>query len=232
MKLLRLDTSVRINGSVSRTVADHAERRLVEKNPDLTVRRRDLGHAPLPSLWPDALKARTSPNYQGYLAAEAPTEVSEIQREGTALAEEVVDELLDCDAYLLAVPMYNFSVPQQLKHWVDLVIVDPRGADTRVQILKDRPALAVVTKGGAYGPGTPMEGCDSVTPWIQTILGRTWGLDLTIVEVELTMAQHNPAMEHLVPFAKQLRATAEEQVLRWADKTAGKTPSPDSRSTS
>lgn len=130
-------------------------------------------------------------------------------------AGELVDEVLDSDSYVSTVPMYNFSVPQQIKHWVDLLIVDHRMADTNVPILSGRPALLIVTKGGGYRPGTPKEGWDHATP-LRTILESTWGLDLTVVDVELTMAMNNPAMSELVPIAQMERTTAEEQTVAWA----------------
>lgn len=148
--------------------------------------------------------------------AKSPRPSSPHCEKGHPLRQRVTDELLDNDAYLITTAMYNFSVPQQLKHWVDLIICDPRAADTNVPILSGRPALVVIAKGGAYGPGTPKEGLDHATPWLRTILESTWGLGLTVVELELTMAEHNPAMSDLVAVAQQLRTTAEANAVDWA----------------
>jgi FMN-dependent NADH-azoreductase len=217
MRLLRVDTSVRTRASASRTVGDAAERRLRLVCPELVVVRRDLGACPLPAVWTDALGAKATPNVAGYLAAERPVEPTESTQAGVRLAEELASELLTADALLFTVPMYNFGVPYQLKQWVDLVIVDPRAADTNVPILAGKAALVVLAKGGAYGPGTPRAGSDHAGPWLHTVLETTWGLSLTVVDLELTMAAHDPAMRELVPLAERIRTSGEQTARRWAD---------------
>jgi FMN-dependent NADH-azoreductase len=187
MRLLRIDTSIRTDGSVSRAVADAAESAWREASPEAVVVHRDLGAAPLAPVWPDAAAASMTP-------ADARTAV---QRDALAVAAELVDELLAADAVLVAMPLYNFCVPQQLKHWVDLVICDARAADVNVPLLPGRPALLVAARGGGYAPGTPRAGWDHATPWVQRILGDVWGLDLTVAAAELTAAGFNPAMAHL-----------------------------------
>ncbi len=49
MQLLRLDSSVRTDASVSRSLADAAEQAWRAEHPDGTVVRRDLGRSPLPT---------------------------------------------------------------------------------------------------------------------------------------------------------------------------------------
>lgn len=151
------------------------------------------------------------------MGGQQPAPRSEAQDAGVALVGELVDELLAADVYLLNVPMYNFGVPQQVKHWVDLIIMDECAANTNVQILAGRPALLNLTKGGAYGAGTPREGDDRASPWLRTILADTWGLDLTLVDLELTMAAHVPAMRELLGLAEQIRERCEEEAMDWAD---------------
>lgn len=58
-------------------------------------------------------------------------------------------------------------------------------------------------RGGGYAPGTPREGWDHSTPYLRHVLGDLWGLDLATAEAELTLAEVNPAMEHLRDPAKQ-----------------------------
>src|SRR5881409_3550160 len=97
--LLRVDASIRVDGSVSRALADSAEAAWKAEHPDGVVVRRDLGLNPLPSnAWP-ALAATK-------LGAEADQAVL---AEATALAEELAAEIRNADAVLLAVPLYNFG---------------------------------------------------------------------------------------------------------------------------
>ena len=191
MRLLRIDSSIRTDGSVSRAVADTAEAAWRREAPAAEVVRRDLGSDPLPPLWAAAAIAR----------AVAPDARSQEQREGLALAAELVDELLAADALLVAAPLYNFGMPQQIKHWIDLVICEPRANDVNVPLLPGRPALVVATRGGGYAPGTPREGWDHATPYLERILGDVWGLEVSTIAAELTAATYNPAMAHLADAA-------------------------------
>jgi FMN-dependent NADH-azoreductase len=194
MQFFRLDASLRSDGSVTRTLADAVEREWLSEHPGAHVVRRDLGLAPLPPVWPAAASALTSP----------PEHVrTDEERRAAALAEKLVDELLSADAYLIAVPIYNFGVPQQVKHWIDMVITDPRAAQAKEPLLAGRPAVLVEARGGGYSPGTPREGWDHATPYLRRILGDYWGLDLVTAEAELTLAEATPAMASLRDLAKQ-----------------------------
>jgi FMN-dependent NADH-azoreductase len=132
------------------------------------------------------------------------------QREAAALATTLGDELLGAEALLFAIPLYNFGVSQHFKAWVDVVMTDPRissGAPER--LLAGKPAVLVVVRGGAYGPGTPREGWDHATGWYRRILEDVWGLDLRVVENEFTLAGVNPALDEFIELAKELRKNAE-----------------------
>ncbi|HEV3267002.1 MAG TPA: NAD(P)H-dependent oxidoreductase [Acidimicrobiales bacterium] len=201
MSLFRLDASIRQEGSVSRGIADIVESTWREGNPDATVTRRSVGIEPLPSTaWPLAVSA-------AYLSD---ADRSAEQREAAALATTLGDELLGAEALLFAIPLYNFGVSQHFKAWVDVVMTDPRissGAPER--LLAGKPAVLVVVRGGAYGPGTPREGWDHATGWYRRILEDVWGLDLRVVENEFTLAGVNPALDEFIELAKELRKNAE-----------------------
>jgi FMN-dependent NADH-azoreductase len=199
MKFFRLDSSLRVDGSVSRALADVVQQEWSRAYPDAGVIRRDLGRHPLPSVWPAAVASRITP--EGARTGE--------QRSAGVLAERLVDELLDSDAYIFAVPMYNFGVPQQVKHWIDMIIADPRADDVNRPLVPGRPAVLVEARGGGYGPGSQREGWDHVTPYLRHILADVWGLDLAIVAAELTVAGIDPAMAHLRGLARQQLADAQ-----------------------
>jgi FMN-dependent NADH-azoreductase len=200
MSLFRLDASIQREGSHSRAIADIVESTWREGHPDAEVVRRSIGLDPLPSTtWALAVSAnRIEPGQRT-----AP------QREAVALAATLVDELLDADALLFAVPLYNFGVSQHFKTWVDVVITDPRMASSAGRALESRPAVLVVVRGGAYGPGTPREGWDHSTGWIRRILEDVWGLDLHVVETEFTLVGVNPALDQFADLAAQMRRDAE-----------------------
>jgi FMN-dependent NADH-azoreductase len=63
MTLLRVDASIRTDGSVSREVADSVETGWRAGRPDATVVRRDLGRDPLPApAWAAAVSAGRTPD--------------------------------------------------------------------------------------------------------------------------------------------------------------------------
>jgi FMN-dependent NADH-azoreductase len=197
--LFRLDASIRVHGSVSREVADTVEHAWRAGHPDGTVTRRDVGtRPPRPESWLAAASGRHIPADQR----------SAEQLEGATVAAELAGELIAADAYLFAVPLYNFGVPQHVKTWVDLLFADPRLAAGGDRPLAGRPAVLVVSRGGGYGPGTPREGWDHSTPWLRRIFADVYGLDLRVVEAELTLADVNPALAGLRDVAARSRADA------------------------
>jgi FMN-dependent NADH-azoreductase len=194
MTLFRLDASIRTQGSVTRQVADTVEAAWRAAQPDQAVVRRDIGRHPLPA------QAWSSASIAGRVA---PEQRSTEQAEAVALAATLADELVDADSYVFAVPLYNFGVAAHFKTWVDLVVTDPRFGPGAPRLIEGRPAVLVTAKGGGYGAGTPREGWDHSTPWLRRILADVFGLDLRLVEAELTLADVNPAMEALRPLAAQ-----------------------------
>jgi FMN-dependent NADH-azoreductase len=200
MSLFRLDASIRPEGSASRAIGDIVENTWREAQPDATITRRHIGLNPLPSTaWANAVFASQTPE----------SDRTPDQREAVALAATIVDELLDAEVILIAAPLYNFGISHHLKAWVDLALTDPRLANGAGQPLAGKPAVLVVVRGGAYGPGTPREGWDHSTGWIRRILEDVWGLDLRIVEREFTLVGQNPALDEFTELAAVMRRDAE-----------------------
>jgi FMN-dependent NADH-azoreductase len=194
MSLFRLDASIRGDQSVSRAVADTAEAAWIRTHPSGVVTRRDLVASPVPAdAWSSAVMGSFTPEDQR----------TEDQRRIAALATQLVDELVAAEAYLFAVPLYNYGVSQHVKAWVDLILTDPRLAPGTEPLLRGRPAALVVTRGGGYGPGTPRAGWDHATPYYRRIFGDVLGLQLHVSEVELTLANVTPAMESLRDLARE-----------------------------
>jgi FMN-dependent NADH-azoreductase len=202
MSLFRLDASIRVEGSASREIADIVEREWRAGNPDAPVTRRHVGTEPIPATaWGAAVAG-------SYLPAEQRTPE---QAEALALAATLTDELVDAEALLFAVPLYNFGVSQHLKSWVDLVITDPRMGPRAEPPLAGKPAVLAVVRGGSYSAGTPREGWDHATSWMRRIFADVWQLDLRVVEREFTLVGVNPALDSFADLAAELRTTAEHE---------------------
>ena len=201
MSLFRLDASIRTDGSHSREIADIVEQEWQAAHPGESVTRRDLAYDPIPATaWTQAVSGSWAP---------AENRTAE-QQAAVSLAAAEVDQLVDAEALLFAVPLYNFGVSQHFKTWVDLVITDPRMAAGTEPVIAGKKAVLVTVRGGGYGPGTPREGWDHSTGWLRRIVEDVWKLDVRVVESELTLAGVVPAMESLIDIAKQVRSDAED----------------------
>ncbi|KWX57188.1 FMN-dependent NADH-azoreductase [Mycobacterium sp. NAZ190054] len=185
-RLLHLDSSVQGDVSVSRRLTARAAERWLEAHPGGIVTYRDLAAHPLPHLDP-----RTS----------------------AALSAELVDEVKAADTVLLGLPLYNFGPPSTVKAWVDHIVAPGLSIDesTGDGLLGGTELVAIETRGGGYGPGTPREGWDHAQTWLTHGVSLT-GLRPRFVVVELTMAETNPAMAGLKPLAAQSLADGEAAI--------------------
>jgi FMN-dependent NADH-azoreductase len=205
MSLFRLDASIRVEGSHSRAIADIVEQEWRNARPGEPIIRRHVGVDPIPAAaWATAV-------FGGWTPPESRTDE---QQAALALAETLTDELVEADALLFAVPLYNFGVSQHFKTWVDMVITDPRMAAGAQPVLAGKPAVLVTVRGGNYRPGTPREGWDHATGWMRRILADVWHLDLNVVQTEFTLVGVNPALDQFTDLARHLREEAEEQAHR------------------
>jgi FMN-dependent NADH-azoreductase len=204
--IFRLDASIRQDGSVTRAVADTLESAIAEDLDAVDVVRRDLGVAPLDgSVWGTAA-------FAGYTPEDARTDE---QRAALEVSARLADELVAADVLIFAVPLYNFGVSQHFKTWWDIVGTDPRFAPGSTT-LAGNPAFLVTARGGGYGPGTPREGWDHATGWMRRVLADVWGLDLDVIETELTLAEVTPAMAELRDLARAQLAESHDAARRSA----------------
>lgn len=199
--LFRLDASLRTEGSVTRAIADSFVGAFEADFGEIDVVGRDIGSKPLPATaWAGAVFGPHVPEDQR--TAE--------QREGIAIASELADELVAADAYVFAVPMYNYGVSQHFKAWADTLMAEPRFAPGTESPIAGRPAKLIVARGGGYGEGSPRFGWDHGTAWYRRVLQDIFLLDLDVIECELTLAEVTPAMEGLRGLAAENLASGHE----------------------
>lgn len=202
MIFLRVDSSIRYQGSVSRELTDTVERGWLAADPSAEVVHRDLAAAPtLSEAWQQAAGAGFRPD-----RLQTPA-----MRDATAVATRAADEVLAADAIAVGAPLYNFGVPATLKSWIDLLITDPRFDPRCTPIGRSLAGVLVslvIARGGGYRPGTPREGWDHSTPYLQRIFGDVFGAELTLIVAELTAADFDPAMAAMRPLAERSRAAA------------------------
>ncbi|QNE22345.1 flavodoxin family protein [Kribbella qitaiheensis] len=206
--LLRVDASIRVDGSVSRALADSAEAAWRSEHPDGVVVRRDLGRHPIPGdVWPAAIGAAF-----GFAPDESATHADAAS--ATALAAELSQEIRDADAVLLAIPLYNYGISQHVKTWMDLLMVDRELLAG--EVLRGKPVILTLARGGGYSVGAPKEGWDHATPYLERIFGEVFNMNIRKAVAELTLAPVTPGMESLIDASK----VSEEEAHLEAEKHA------------
>ncbi len=210
MSLFRLDASIMPATSQSRALADLVEAEWSAEHPDSVVTRRDLGSEPLPAtVWRDAVTG-------GFVAE---VDRSPAQRNAHSLATELADELINADALLLAIPLYNWGVAAHVKSWYDVTYTDPRIAGGA---LKNKPVVLATVLGGNYNPGTLKEGWDHSTPWLSRVIDEVWGADLLVVQRQFTLVGVNPAMDQFTDQAAEIKVAAEQLAIEHGRAIAAK----------
>lgn len=203
MTLFRLDASILPATSASRELGDLVEAEWLAAHPSSSVVRRDVAADPIPATaWRDSVTSGFTPVDQQTAG----------QREAIALRTQLADELIDADALLFTVPLYNYGVSQHVKTWFDLAYTDPR-IDPQGTALRGKPATLVTVLGGNYEPGSPKEGWDHSTGWLRRVFEDVWGLDLTVVHRPFTLVGVNPALDAFTDAAAELKAGAERAAI-------------------
>jgi len=187
--LLHLDSSADPRHSASRDVTAAFVRGWQDRGAGFTVTSRDLQTDPPPHL-PDAA-LHWSPRLR------TPDEVGDPA--DAARQQEYLDELLSADVLLVGAPMYNWSLPSTLKAWVDHVHVlgttVPFG-DFEARPLSGRPAVVVSSRGASY-EGGEQASWDHTVPPLELVLGRSFGMAVSVITLQLTLAERVPAMADL-----------------------------------
>jgi FMN-dependent NADH-azoreductase len=105
----------------------------------------------------------------------------------------VIEEFKSADKYILAMPMWNFSIPYRMKQYID-IIVQP-GLTFTVNkdgsyegLVKNRPTFIAYARGGEYKAGTGAEAFDLQKKYIELILAFIGFSDIRSLVVEPTLA--------------------------------------------
>ncbi|MCL6698346.1 NAD(P)H-dependent oxidoreductase [Sphingomonas sp. NSE70-1] len=131
MTILKIDSSISGETSVSRILTRSITDQLAAASPEAAVVERDLVAVPLAHLTERGQDA------------------------------DVLQEFLDADTVVIGAPMYNFSVPSQLKAWIDRIAVAGKtfqyGANGPEGLAGDKRVIVAVSRGGFYEAGNSFE---------------------------------------------------------------------------
>ena len=92
-----------------------------------------------------------------------------------ATGQAVLDEFLAADIVVLGAPMYNFTIPSQLKAWIDRVVVAGKtfkyGAQGPEGLAGNKRMIVAISRGGYYGPGTPAAALEHLETYLRGVFG-------------------------------------------------------------
>ncbi|OQK31222.1 FMN-dependent NADH-azoreductase [Vibrio parahaemolyticus] len=168
------------------------------KNVDqdkLTVR--DLAANPLPVL-----------DFAVATALRATEDLSQEQQAVVDLSDTLIEEVKAADTLVIAAPMYNFTIPTQLKNWIDLIAragVTFKYTENGVQgLIEGKKAIVVTTRGGIHKDSPT----DNVTPYLRTVLSFVGITDVEFVYAEALNMGEDAASKGISEAQSQLATMA------------------------
>jgi FMN-dependent NADH-azoreductase len=140
--ILHIDSSITGEASVSRQLTQSIIDGLTRFNLAATVVRRDLAAEPLPHLTLEAMA------------------------EGAA-----VEEFLGADTVVIGAPMYNFTLPSQLKAWIDRILIAGKTfrytPDGPVGLAGPKRVIIALARGGMYDAGSPAAALEHLESYLR-----------------------------------------------------------------
>ena len=202
MNLLHIDASVLGDHSVSRQVSAAIVKRLTAADPGLTVTYRDLSASPLGHFSGEHLAVR--------MGAEPSTPGL---RDDHAAGETALADFLAADVVVIGAPMYNFTLPTQLKAWVDRILIAGKtfrySATGPEGLAGGKRVIVAVSRGGFYGPQSPNAAAEHLESYLRTVFGFIGVTDLEFVSadgIQIGPEQREASLKGALEAASLLRA--------------------------
>lgn len=177
MKLLHVDSSVFGEGSVSRVLTAEVVATQRALHPGVEVIYRDLAADPLGHLTKFHLAA-----LKGVLAADREN------MKDLAAGQAALNEFLVADILVIGAPMYNFSIPSQLKAWIDRLAVPGktfRYTKNGPEGLAGGKRVVIASScGGFSGAETPVAFLDQQETYLRGVFGFFGVTDVTFIRAD------------------------------------------------
>ena len=177
MQLLHIDSSVLGTNSASRALSAEIVAKQIALRPDIQVTYRDLAADAALHLSPAHLAA-----WQGGAVEDAEL--------GADLAKGggYLEELFAADIIVIGAPLYNFSIPSQLKAWIDRVVVAGKtfrySASGVEGLLKNKKVFIASSRGNVYAAGSPAAALEHHESYLTGVLSFIGLTDVAIVRAE------------------------------------------------
>ena len=144
MTILHLDASINGDNSASRAISRSIVEQLKSGLWGEEVVYRDLAADPLPHLTLDAF-ADTA----------------------------VLDEFFAADTIVIGAPMYNFTLPTQLKAWIDRIVIAGKtfqySANGPEGLVKGKRVIIALARGGFYHEASPAASLEHLETYLRGV---------------------------------------------------------------
>jgi FMN-dependent NADH-azoreductase len=178
MRLLHVDSSILGGNSVSRTLTSEIVEAEKRRTPGLEVIYRDLAERPLQHISSSHLAA----------AQAEPVKLPAPLQQDLAQGQAALEEFLAADIVVVGSPMYNFSVPSQLKAWIDRLAVAGKtfryGPNGPEGLAGRKKVIVASSRGGTYGEDSPAAGLDHQEKYLTSIFNFFGITDITFIRAE------------------------------------------------
>lgn len=178
MKLLHVDSSILGANSVSRLLTSEIVAAWVASHPDTQVEHLDLAANAPAHLDIDSIAVKTG----------LQTEPTEAQRRENAISEQLVSQFLAADVLVIGAPLYNFSIPTQLKAWIDRLAqigrtfkYTDKGA---VGLAGGKTVIVASSRGGVYSTSEGGQAMEHQESYLKVVFGFFGITDVRFVRAE------------------------------------------------
>ncbi len=98
-----------------------------------------------------------------------------------------IERFKTADLYLISAPMWNFSIPYMLKHYIDLIVQPKylfryREDGSTEGLVKDKKMIVITSRGGQYTGN--MKGYDFQEPYLRCVFGFVGITDICFINAE------------------------------------------------
>lgn len=178
MKLPHVDSSVLGTHSVSRQLTAEVVAEWRKSHPNTTVEYLDLAVDAPNHFSADALGIKVG----------VQAEPTEAQRRENEVSERLVSQFLAADVIVVGAPLYNFTVPTQLKAWIDRLAQAGRTFKYTdkgpVGLAGGKTLIVASTRGGIYSTSEVGQAMEHQESYLKVVFGFFGVTDVRFVRAE------------------------------------------------
>jgi FMN-dependent NADH-azoreductase len=178
-KLLHIIATPRREESRTLRVSKVFLKVFMEKHADWVIEEVDLSNEQLPSLTVKRVDGK-------YILLGGKDLSGEMKKSWQEIVSQI-ERFKSADAYLISAPMWNFSIPYLLKHYLDIILQPKylfRYTAAGVEgLVKNKSMVVITSRGGDYAlPET--RGADFQEPYLRSVFGFIGITDIKFINAE------------------------------------------------